>query len=244
MQLITDTPETRSLVPAGLQRNYFRCYHDEEAAAGLAIETLSSLGHRVIGIPNLFEEYRPWVAQRIRTIENQVSKLGLDMKIVELNEPHVQARLSDGGTLVQELIRKCRCWDKTLSQALANAYNSHGTLLQRSGLAALAIMSAANRKETITGILTPNDQIADGIYRWVRYKNFRIPHELSILSFDNNFKYAHVPISTVDFGMNHLGYAAAQLFLQQAPVQVSHDRAIRSRCHIVHRGSLGVPVRR
>ncbi len=240
LQLITDTPGMEDSVPTNLQKNYFRCFHDEQAAAGLAIETLFSLGHRVIGIPNLYEEYRPWVAQRIRTVERLIDKQQLDMEIVEMNEPRVLGKLSESERLVQDLIRRCRTWAPSLAQALVNAYRSHGTLLQRSGLAALAALSVGSRKKKFTAILTPNDQIADGIYRWVRYKNLRVPQELSILSFDNNFKYRHVPISTVDFGMNHQGYAAAQLFLQQVPVPVTTNRAIRSRCHIVHRGSLGV----
>lgn len=243
VNLFTGNPDVPYPGQMPVQKNYRRCIFDEWAAVRLALETLASLGHQTICIPNLFKEYEPWVTERIRKARYLSDKLRLGIEIVHCGDSCALDSFDELGAGVESLIARWEAGDPELARAMRDAYGAHGSQLRRSGLAAFGVMSTIRRKKNFTAILAPNDIIADGIYRWIRYRNLRVPHELSVLSFDNNYKYRHLPISTIDFGMNYAGYAAAQLFMGQVEVPVSSDGTIKSHCHLVHRGSLGPPSR-
>ena len=209
----------------------------------MALKTFENLGHQRICFPNLFEEYQSWVEERLRKAKIIIEKERLKIKIIDgTNLPIIGSRNRQLGE-IDEWITRCGAFDSKLIPLLTTAYKRKKTILQKSGMFALALMTVLEKNHSFSAILAPNDDIAEGIYRWIQYKQKSIQEEISVLSFDNNYKYCHIPISTVDFGMKFTGYAAAQIFLKQVNIPLLSNKVIRPNCHIVHRGSLA-PVKK
>lgn len=73
---------------------------------------------------------------------------------------------------------------------------------------------------------------------------FRIPRDISLLSFDNQPPLQISPVSSVDFGMGYLGYSAFHYLFGVLPVKHERNGDIASTPHIVNRGSTGPAPRK
>lgn len=88
-------------------------------------------------------------------------------------------------------------------------------MLQAGGFHALSLM--LNQPERPTAFVVIDDVIAFGFIRLLYEAGFRVPDDVSIISFNNIMlsELSNPPISTVDIGIYHLGYMTVQLLVRK-----------------------------
>lgn len=97
-------------------------------------------------------------------------------------------------------------------------------------------------KEDITAVIAPNDLSARGMhYSWIRNLGIKIPKDLSIISFDNFYRYYPFPLTTVDPGFNSLGYAAFHTIIGDIPIEKDRRNQIWAKPEVVNKGSVAMP---
>jgi DNA-binding LacI/PurR family transcriptional regulator/DNA-binding GntR family transcriptional regulator len=92
-----------------------------------------------------------------------------------------------------------------------------------------------------TALIAPNDYTAFFYYHWLSEAGVAIPERLSLISFDNDVACSLLPLSTIDFGLGYLGYAAFHLLFGIVPVARERTNTVSSRPRLLDRGSLGPP---
>lgn len=106
-----------------------------------------------------------------------------------------------------------------------------GEFLQQSGFRAMSfVMNIANRP---TALIVIDDVIAFGVLRGLKELNYDVPHDISLVSFNNIAlaEHASPPISSVDIGTYQLGYSASHLLIKA----ITDDHLPQLRTLIPHR---------
>lgn len=93
-----------------------------------------------------------------------------------------------------------------------------------------------NTKETIDAVIAGNDQMAIGAMRAILDAGFRIPQDISVIGYDDNFPASLVQMSTVRVPKEDMGQSAFDLFLRriQNPnasrmlIRLNSDLVVRS----------------
>ncbi len=93
-----------------------------------------------------------------------------------------------------------------------------------------------------TALLAPCDQDALPIYYWLQAARIAVPSQMSLLSFDNYTELMPMPVSTIDFGFDHLGFCAFHLLMDDGVVRRPMNSTIFSKPHLIDRGSIGTPA--
>jgi hypothetical protein len=217
----------------------FRCHFSEVDGVDAALMALASYGHRVLGIPNHVREYRSWVARRIALLRKQVDRHDLGMSIVDRNRPvEIKPfpkrealawlrRRSPGGMIHPEEAEDDRTAARSVSrvtQHLSDCIHVVAPLLRHRGVTAMVI---------------PNDAVAVRVYYALLALGVRVPEDLSLVSFDNSAVASGIPVSTVDFGFDYLGYCAAHLLIGDIPIRSDRAGNLAARSRLVDRGSVG-----
>jgi hypothetical protein len=89
-----------------------------------------------------------------------------------------------------------------------------------------------------TALVVPNDQEAVHIYRWLHLAGYRVPEDVSLLSFDNSPGLQPYPIDSVDLGFGHLGYCALHAVLGDIPIRRDQTGNVLQGPRVVQRGSV------
>jgi DNA-binding GntR family transcriptional regulator len=94
--------------------------------------------------------------------------------------------------------------------------------------------------DRITAILAPCDFDAYHIYFWLKSAGFSVPKDFSLLSFENIFtpKPFPLPITSVDYGSDQLGYGAFHSIFRDIALRKEKDGTIYSQPRVVRRGSV------
>lgn len=72
--------------------------------------------------------------------------------------------------------------------------------------------------DRITALIAPNDEMAIRYYLSCNRAGKIIPHDISLVSFDNRYTLKPFPISSVDFGLEFLGYQAFHYIYGVIPI--------------------------
>ena len=104
-------------------------------------------------------------------------------------------------------------------------------MLQAGGFHALSLM--LTQPERPTAFVVIDDVIAFGFIRQLYEAGFRVPDDVSIVSFNNIMltELSNPPISTVDIGIYHLGYMTAQLLIRK----ISGESIVQNQLVLPHR---------
>lgn len=108
-----------------------------------------------------------------------------------------------------------------------------GEFLQDSGYRAMSFFM--NLPERPTAIVLIDDVISFGVLRSLHELKFRVPEDLSLVSF-NNIPLSELstpPLSSMDIGIYNLGYTASQLLIQS--IESGNDKSYQKRQVIPHR---------
>ncbi len=95
----------------------------------------------------------------------------------------------------------------------------------------------------ITAILAPHDALAVRYFRALHRLGIRVPEQISILSFDNLYTLKPTPVSTIDFGLEQLGYQAFHILFGVIPIKAGHSRQILGHAKLVDNGSVSAITR-
>jgi DNA-binding LacI/PurR family transcriptional regulator len=95
----------------------------------------------------------------------------------------------------------------------------------------------------ITAIVGLNDMLAREYLMWCEGAGVTVPASVSIISYDNTMIARVFNITSIDFGYDHLGYAAAHRFIGDITVNQESDRGVFGEARLVQRGSVGKAAR-
>jgi DNA-binding LacI/PurR family transcriptional regulator len=92
----------------------------------------------------------------------------------------------------------------------------------------------------VTAVVAANDKAARNyIMRSLAELGIRVPEDVSLLSFDNQFRETCAPPTTVDFGFFDLGYKSFHALVGDVPVSINRHNEIRAIPFIVDRDTVG-----
>jgi LacI family transcriptional regulator len=106
-----------------------------------------------------------------------------------------KAALQNYGLFDEELYEVSESWDKE------GAFEAFGRLIKR--------------RKDITAVFTTTDQLAFGVYDYAKKKGIRIPEDISVIGFDNDFAAEYAGLTTFCQNTNEIGDIAAQMMLNQ-----------------------------
>jgi hypothetical protein len=92
-------------------------------------------------------------------------------------------------------------------------------------------------KSGATAIISPNDIYAKELLFALHKNGIKVPQSISLVSFDNSYHLRPIPVTTVDFGVEELGYKCFHWFYGLLPVK--RPEQLRGRCFLVDQGSIG-----
>ncbi|MHA0857489.1 LacI family DNA-binding transcriptional regulator [Paenibacillus sp. CMAA1364] len=108
-----------------------------------------------------------------------------------------------------------------------------GEFLQESGYRAMSFFM--NLPQRPTALVVVDDLVTFGVLRGLHELGFKVPDDLSIVSF-NNISISELstpPISSIDIGIYNLGYTASQALIQS--IRQEGDNDLQKRHIISHR---------
>jgi DNA-binding LacI/PurR family transcriptional regulator/DNA-binding transcriptional regulator YhcF (GntR family) len=216
---------------------FFRLYFDERAAITFALTQLANAGHSMIGIHG-YDLY-DWSERRALRIKESAARFNPAIEIIESTpaEPvWSKSGASGSGRFISRLERQAGLV-LTDEKTRENARQQFKRLLRKDASSFTSLLADGRP----TAILCMNDHLARQYYLILQLLGVKIPDDISILSFDNIAESIYVPVSTIDFGFERLGYLAAHIFIGDIPVKSDVNGGIPGACMLVDRGSIAAP---
>lgn len=104
-----------------------------------------------------------------------------------------------------------------------------------------AIASVIGRVR-FTGVVTVTDTVAMGVYRGLQACKLRIPHDVSVVGFDDAYfsRFLNPPLTTVSISREHLSQMAVEALLQPQ-LQSGRGRSFKLATHFILRESTAPP---
>ena len=94
-------------------------------------------------------------------------------------------------------------------------------------------------EKKVSAVIAPNDRYAWGIHWWLRTAGYKIPEDISLISYDNYVEENPARISSLDFGFGYLGYAAFHLINRSIPIKTDKKGNIASQPYVADYGTVG-----
>jgi len=216
----------------GAKRGYYRAFLDEYEAVRTALDFVAGLGHRRIGVPMYGGgAFAHWAPRRLELIRQYASRSSGTMTVYASGqtEPFWNFGYEFGtDVFIERNIRKYvltgsgRMPTSSYPRRLLKATPSMRSLLDRD----------------VTALVAMNDRAAQEVYRWCTAAALRVPEQLSMISFDNEYQSLIMPISSVDFGFAQLGYLSAHAIVKDFAVRPDAQGNLPATCRVVDRGSV------
>jgi hypothetical protein len=225
---------------------FTRCCFDDCMVSDVTVKVLAELEHCVVGYPlpetdmhiqHTYERLEHmsnfhivshafpgdfW--KRVFSAADVFSEL---RRLALRGMPHVRAALSPYLTMNRgAAIRALRQFSK----------HTRGCIVSLSPVLAPYLV-----EKRLTALIAPDNQWARQYYYWLKAAGVQIPHDLSLLSFGNDLESQALPISTIDYGFDTLGYSAIHAILGDIPLSRDQHRSIAARPRVINRGSLARP---
>lgn len=237
-----DPDEYRSLAKSRRERRLFtRCSYYEAGGLQVALQTLYDLGHRRVGLPKFSDADNLLAGPRIEGLQ-RVAQQFPGMKLVVADAPGNPYASDRPVGPIPEL--PPRRWLRRLPREGKEFYYRGGDTTEpdtdraRLLLAGQALLPLL-LDEGVTAVVSLNDVRARPAYLWLRTMGYRVPEDISLVSFDAVPRQLYPwQISSVDFGFGHLAWSAYHLIMQDVPVQ-RHGTEVRARARMNHTGSIG-----
>ena len=220
-------------------------YTDGVLIVGAVVEDgpafLEGLGRRPVVFINGYLRGAPY--DRI-CIDNRAG--AYEMASYLLEQGHTHIGFVGGGEQVHPSINERR---EGFRKALADAgVRSYGTdsLILTPDYAASAAGALLEAHPEITALAGASDNVAMGIYRAAENLGLRIPHDLSVLGFDNIHGVEHLtpPLSTMNIDKEYLGAAAVRHLYEASSLPGRPNITTLIRPELIVRKSVSAPARK
>jgi DNA-binding LacI/PurR family transcriptional regulator/DNA-binding transcriptional regulator YhcF (GntR family) len=221
---------------------------DNVAAAHAALRPLADLGYRLIGIPYAQEESAPvgWSVKRAELLADIASKNYPAIKIVQTDVsgplwwPHLSGIHPEWNS-PEKLFEE-------MKGRIIRFVNSHPESEEIAAKPAESQFAAAVpnlckllQEDRVTALIAPSEFFAIQFFAWLSLMGFKIPRDVSLVSFDNTVIIRAYPIATIDWGYNHMAYCSVHLLIGDIPIKINPGNIVFSSTSLIDRGSLSVP---
>ncbi len=201
-------------------RRYFRLMVDEDAAVSLLLQHLAARGHRTAGVMRYALPGYDWIDDRIERIQREARKTSPPVRVVMSTQT--------------EPLWEPRPWFSGTPDS-AKGIPRHALPPNEP----LDSLREIIMRESPSVIVALNNRFAQHYSAAIAAAGLSIPRDISLVSFDNTHESRLFPITTMDFGLDTLGYLAAHILLEDIPVTADRRGIIRSKPMLIQRGSLG-----
>jgi len=243
--------------------HYYRCHFSEKAIVATALDAVHALGHRTVAaFNNIMLSNDHWHRKRMALLAAQAQSYQPPIEFLQLKQDE------DFWAEKSFLDYEAACWYLLLPKGHGKGWFSRTGPFKtkpditqlRSPLGpldpskvTLGRLSPAGLSEHVpslatlvlntaaTAVVALNDWFASCYHMWFRQMGIRVPEDISIVSFDNEPIQAHHPLTTVDFGLESLGYYAAHILIGDLPIRSDRWGNIACKPKLMDRGSLGPP---
>lgn len=239
----------------GSLRGFVECRFAERRAAREALRMLQARGHRRIGFP--FQQSIAWMHQRARILMETAAEISPELQVVPVSnrtpfwsgdETPAQRvrRLSEHGVphIRRHLRQTLRAHPGLLDSSVmqhSDFYRWYGGPLDRGERALLwstPLLAPLLSEHRVTALVAPCDHFARYYATWLSLAGIEVPADVSLVSFNNYVEYSLQPITSIDLGMDTMGYAALHVMLGDIAVGTPGNRIEGEIC-TVERGSVG-----
>lgn len=239
-------------------RWFFRFHHTERGTARAAIEYLYLNGCRNVAYP--YDETVRWQVQRL----DHLTSLADEYRGMRL---HSWTYAPDGKPLdmnaTQHYLKrfeKCHAMRPLLKRALSEYASEEDMGTDAHSISPLVhVISQPVAHHANPGIdlvrrivrcgpfwendpsltlILPNDVAALAYINEMKLVDYRVPRDLSVVSFDNALRFTFTPLSSVDFGFAGLSNTAFNLLTDRSSLLSHKRRSIPARPFVTHRGSV------
>jgi len=248
--------------------HFFHFHHNERASAEVALNFLYTMRYRNIAYP--YHPSVPWQCQRL-TFLNDLTKeypgvsiepwIVLDRTFEKTPEnlPHVIKTLyaidsqSDGVVrkIFQQALRETKSCCPHLNTKEGYIFHIASKLMQSDHfphcdwvpILRIALQTGPIwQKDHPLALIIPNDDFSLRYIDMLHMLKIKVPHNVSIVSFDNAYRFTFTPLCSVDFGFSGLAQYAMNIFTNSIP-SPSTRTTVSARPFIINRGScLEAPV--
>jgi DNA-binding LacI/PurR family transcriptional regulator len=195
-----------------------RCHQSEEAMVRVCIDHLVERGHTHAWFPSVGGR-RDWLISRFQSLVGYGRKQGIEVELLEVER--------GGSGEAHDDPERLTSWGRM-------AMRRHRTVTP--------VMRAVLSRDKAPTIISPHDYTAYNVYNWCARERVPIPRRVSLISFDNSPRTGLVPVTSIDFGLGFLGYAAFHVLFGMIRMRRTDDGRITARPFVVDRGSVGRAV--
>lgn len=243
------------------KRNVFRCVSDQQQAVECALQALVEAGHGCAGMVRHLRGFPPDQEQRIALAKSLAEERFANLSVVIQQERDLfWENRADQQTPAQVIRRLRRTGLPLVRKVLNAAIESRPDFWNNPELYKLSpalytppilpphdmgliwgthLLVPLFRAHPLTALLALDDSTAVTYYYWLEEAGIQVPGEISLLSFGNDEDLSPLPITSVDFGFDGLGYAAFHLMLDDIPIRTGRSNTLTARPTLVERGSVG-----
>jgi LacI family transcriptional regulator len=162
-----------------------------------------------------------------------------------LAQGHRRIAYLSGGLMYRDTRERLRGIETALAEAgmdIDDLLIEHGSFSERFGYD--AAMRLVSTHPEITAIFGGDDDISAGALLAIKEAGLRVPEDISLLGFDDNFHARHLTpgLSTIRQPVDEAGRVAARLLLALLDGEKPHELAVTIPTELILRGSVG-PVR-
>lgn len=218
--------------PLSVRGGLLHCRFDPRSAIAMCAEELASQGHHLIAYPLM--DHSPWRRERLEALRHEGRRFDPPLEFI-VNE------IMTGRQVSPELLETWQtamrgCWSEKTGGSRSSIRELHAKMPLTTG--ALAPCLSDRR---ITAVVSSQAVDTELHYHWLRLGGFALPHDLSLVGFDDYPRLQVLPVTRLDFGFGGLGYAAFHYLLGDTPDRLYRSGEVRTSANWVHRGSLGPP---
>jgi DNA-binding LacI/PurR family transcriptional regulator len=233
-----------------VRRQFIRCRVDERQGMARALRELALAGHRVVGyVAPCGGE--PGGVNR----GDEFLRMGLAMQpqvVVMGNDLRGWGPLFSNETPMGEVVRRLSSvvfpGQRGLTAYLGDTVDAATPLGEvDEGVKAMVEITQwvgplLARRPDLTALIVPDDRRARHLCEWLTITGIELPREMTVVSFDARCASVYpYSVSSVDFGLDHLGYQAFHAITRDVSLYPDASRSLAGRCRLNHLGSIAAP---
>lgn len=214
-----------------IPRQFYRFCHSENQAVEVLFDQVRTFGHTRVGVPNILGGTVAWANDRIELMKKTAREMYPEITLYTVNQSETFWQFTREWRLSDEYRRRYQGQPLNLAEQTSTSSARRYLLEQTPSFKYLL-------DRDVSIVVGLNNAIAFEYLQWFRVAGFSVPKDISLVSFGNTPASMALPISTVDFGFERLGYLAAHKLIGDVPVNAGRTGSVSGQCSFVDRGSL------
>ncbi len=252
----------RTPIPSDISPYYYHFHFSESRLATAAIKHLADHGHTKVCYVDIAEA--EWSFRRVKLLQEFANEFGIEL--INFMDVYARYKSKDPDEFLSEFQSRLPHTDDRFRKAATFVASEYGHTVDPNAAFHSSAQTDIARffqdeppmdiseygklrgarellvtlyDDRSTAIIFPRDRAARGYFHTLDHMSLRIPNDISVLSFDNQYDSTTFPANSVDIGAELLGYQAFHALSGITPVTRNcRDGSISAVPKVVDRGSV------